>query len=60
MWDKSGANTEADFQKLVEKSTSAEKISSPEEAIAVRKFKNMMVKAFDLGLYDANRNPCPF
>ena len=61
-WDKPGANTEADYERIIDNAVNATKakISSQDEAVAVQKFRAMMLKAYDLGLYDANRNPCPF
>jgi hypothetical protein len=61
-WDQPGVNTEVGYAQILDKviNSAIPKISSQNEAAAVQKFRAMMLKAYDLGLYDANRNPCPF
>lgn len=39
---------------------SVRKPSSEEERLMLEKFKDKVSKAFDMGLHDANLNPCPF
>ena len=54
-------NTQADFQKLVAKTESSlHEKPSQEERTALEKYKDMMSKAFDMGLHDAKLNPCTF
>lgn len=60
MWNTPGGDSEVDFRQLVDNAVSSAKPSSQEDAVAIQKFESTMLKAFDLGLYDANRNPCPF
>jgi hypothetical protein len=58
-WDKPVSRDEID--KMVRESF--HDLSPSEKArldAFLPKFKEMMLKAFDLGRYDANRNPCPF
>jgi hypothetical protein len=58
-WDKDG-NGESDFRQTMEKSLSNLSPKSASDLIAIETYKSMMLRAHDLGLYDANRNPCPF
>jgi hypothetical protein len=63
-WNKSTSH--GDFDKMIEKARATvptEKLTGTEQddfTNFMQKYKSMMLNAFDLGRYDANRDPCPF
>jgi hypothetical protein len=63
-WDKPVQNEMHEMvDKAIQKTLAGKKFSAVEQSrfnAFLPKFKQMMVTAFDLGRYDANRRPCPF
>lgn len=60
LWNKPEATARSDFQKMIQNAVNKVGPPSSEEEETIRKFGDMMLKASELGWYDANRNPCPF